>query len=200
MIQPVRLRRRRNCGVTYSYRRIEPGRRLGAADKSVSEAGAGGADHPFLVVGWRVCRLGVGVAGEAGESGRGLLRERGGVPVLVDAQHRAQAGLGPLRCPREPVHFGRASRISACNATQQVCESRPAASSSSIRAAGNWSARASSLTRAARHRASASMSASRQRTVGGPACMCATPRRVTWCAPYLARGWHCSPVARYGIN
>jgi hypothetical protein len=40
------------------------------------------------------------VASEAGQSGRGLVRERGGVPVLVDAQRRAQADLGPLDLAR----------------------------------------------------------------------------------------------------
>ena len=39
------------------------------------------------------------MGGEASESGRGLVRERGGVPVLVNAQRGAQAGRGLLRRP-----------------------------------------------------------------------------------------------------
>ena len=55
--------------------------------------------------GW-LGRLGVGVTCEVGQSSGGLVRKRGGVPVLIDAQRRAQGILGLPRRSGEPVYLG----------------------------------------------------------------------------------------------
>jgi hypothetical protein len=79
--------------------------RIGAADSSTGEAHSCAPIIHFwaFVAEAAGGRLGAGVAAETGESGRGLVRRGGDVPVFVDAQRRARAGLG---CSGAPASRG----------------------------------------------------------------------------------------------